>query len=220
MENRRSFLAQLTGLVSASGVLVVGRSATAGATPAAAAQAAGRKWDTTWLDSFKGRHKQVYDLIWHTLRPNTLNPPMNYLEAHKELSGLEFPDVNIAIGANSSCFPIMASDALWAKFKLGERYSIKDPATGQPATKNVYLGPATGGSGAGVRSLQARGALFMMCNNALLSTASEWSREVGTPAQELHAELIAGLNPGVKVVPALTWAVGALQERGFTYEKL
>ena len=33
-------------------------------------------------------------------------------------------------------------------------------------------------------------------------------------------EVRAGLNPGVKIVPALTWAVGMLQERGFTYEKL
>jgi hypothetical protein len=37
---------------------------------------------------------------------------------------------------------------------------------------------------------------------------------------EVDAEVRAGLNHGVKVVPALTWAVGMLQERGFTYEKL
>jgi intracellular sulfur oxidation DsrE/DsrF family protein len=71
-----------------------------------------------------------------------------------------------------------------------------------------------------VRSLQAKGAVFMMCNNSLQGLASEYARESGRTASELHAELIAGLHPGVKVVPALTWAIGMLQERGFTYEKL
>lgn len=220
MENRRSFLVHLTGLAAAGGVAGVSRSVEAGAAPTVVAQAALPKWDTTWLDSFKGRHKQVYDLLWHTLRPTTLNPPLNYLEAHKEVSGLAFPDVNVVVGANSTCLPIMASDALWSKFKLGERYNIKDPATGQPATRNVYLEPAAGGSGSSVKTLQAKGALFIMCNNALLSTAADWSRELGTTAPQLHAELTAGLHAGVKVVPALTWAVGMLQERGFTYEKL
>jgi len=222
MPNRRSFLTSLTGLASVGGVAIVSRSADAGIVRPPVVQAPvfpRQKWDTTWLASFKGRHKQVYDLLWHTLRPNTLNPPMNYFEIHKELSGLEFPDVNVVIGANSTSFPINASDALWAKFKLGERYDIKDPGTGKPATRNVYLG-APGATGSSVRTLQARGAVFLMCNNSLQGMATDWSREIGTSAADLHAELVAGLNPGVRVVPALTWAIGMLQEGGFTYEKL
>ncbi len=206
MKNRRSFLAQVTG------VAVAGGAAFRTGSLEAAERRAASTWDLAWLDGFKGKHKQVYDLMWHTLRPNTLNPPMNYLDIHKEIFGLEFPDINVAIGANSTGFPINASDALWTKFKLGERYTIKDPDTGQPATRNVYLGS--------VRALQSRGALFMMCNNALRGIARDFSRQAGTSESDMHAELIAGLNPGVRVVPALTWAVGMLQERGFTYEKL
>jgi intracellular sulfur oxidation DsrE/DsrF family protein len=217
--NRRSFLAQLTGLVSVGGVAIANRPAGAGARGIQAAVSTRQIWDTTWLDSLAGKHKQVYDLMWHTLRTNTLNPPMNYFDAHKEMSGLEFPDVNVVIGINSTPFPINASDALWAKFKLGERYNIKDPGTGQPATRNVYLG-TTGGTGSTVRALQARGAVFLMCNNSLQALAADWSREMGKTASELHAELVAGLNPGVWLVPALTWAVVTLQERGFTYERL
>lgn len=222
-QNRRAFLAHLTGLASVGGVAIVSRSADAGTVRSPAGQGAApaeQNWDTTWLASFKGKHKQVYDLMGHTLKPGTLNPPVNYLDVHKELSRLEFPDINVVIGANSSCFPLNASDALWEKFKLGERWNIKDPDTGQPATRNVYLGLTTGGSGSTVRALQARGALFLMCNNSLQGMTAGWSREMGKPASDLHAEVVAGLNPGVRVVPALTWAVGMLQERGFTYEKL
>jgi intracellular sulfur oxidation DsrE/DsrF family protein len=213
--NRRSFLERLTGLVG--GVAIVSRSAEVRAfTPQAPAP---HTWDTGWLSGLNGKHKQVYDLIWHTPRSNTLSPPMNYFDAHKEMSGLEFPDINVVIGINSTAYPINATDAMWAKFKLGERYAIKDPRNGQPATRNVYLGSADE-RGSTVKTLQAKGAVFLMCNNSLQAIASDWSREMGRPASELHAELIAGLNPNVKVVPALTWAVGTLQERGFTYERL
>jgi hypothetical protein len=60
----------------------------------------------------------------------------------------------------------------------------------------------------------------MQCNVALSGAIASLANEVGKPLPEIDAEVRAGLNPGVKVVPALTWAVGMLQERGFTYEKL
>src|SRR5262245_53323013 len=91
-DSRRSFLAQMTGLASLGGVVAGSRTVSA----QRAGQNAGssQKWDTAWLDGFKGKHKQLYDLMWHTLRPNTLNLPMFYL------------------GVNTS-FAINASDALW-----------------------------------------------------------------------------------------------------------
>jgi hypothetical protein len=217
---RRSFLTQMTGLASLGGVVAGERMVSA--------QRAGRsnqnperseKWDTAWLDGFKGKHKQLYDLMWHTLRPNTLNPPTFYLDVHRDVSSLEFPDVNVVIGVNTS-WALNASDALWEKYALGERSDVKDSATGKPALRNVYLGTGKGDTRSSVRSLQARGAVFIQCNVALSGAINGLAREFGKPQAEVDAEVRAGLNPGVKIVPALTWAVGMLQERGFTYEKL
>ena len=218
--NRRSFMARVTGLASVSSIALGATRTAAGATQTAQpGAAASRKWDTTWLDQFKGKHKQLYDLMWHTLRPNTLNPPNFYLDAVRDVSGLEYPDVNVVIGVNTS-FAINASDALWAKFKLGERFDVKDPVTGQPAVRNVYLGTGKDDKRSSVRLLQARGAVFIQCNVALRGAISSLATEFGRPVPEVDAEVVAGLNPGVRIVPALTWAVGMLQERGFTYEKL
>jgi hypothetical protein len=216
---RRTFLAQLTGLASIGGV-VAGEHRTAAQSGRPARNPSGaEKWDTAWLDSFKGKHKQLYDLMWHTLRPNTLNPPAFYLDVHRDVSGLEYPDVNVVIGVNTS-FALNASDALWAKYALGERFDVKDPSTGKPALRNVYLGTGKDDSRSSIRLLQARGAVFMQCNVALRGAISSLARDFGKPEAEMDAEVRAGLNPGVKIVPALTWAVGMLQERGFTYEKL
>ena len=221
-QKRRSFLGRFTGLASLTGIALGARRVDAHQAPQPPAQpraSAPQKWETAWLDEFKGRHKQLYDLMWHTLRPNTLNPPTAYFETHREISGLEYPDVNVVIGVNTS-FAINASDALWAKFKLGERFEIKDSATGQPAVRNVYLGTGKDDTRGSVKLLQARGAVFIQCNVALNGAIASLANDFGRPRAEVDAEVRAGLNPGVKIVPALTWAVGMLQERGFTYEKL
>ena len=144
---------------------------------------------------------------------------MFYLDVHRDVSGLEYPDVDVVVGVNTS-FAINASDALWAKFKLGERFDIKDPATGQPAVRNVYLGTGKGDTRSSVRLLQARGAVFIQCNVALRGAISGLAADFKRPVPDVQAEVVAGLNPGVRIVPALTWAVGMLQERGFTYERL
>ena len=219
---RRSFLTRFAGLASVTGVAMAPHRAAASDVPEQPAQpraSATQKWDTAWLDEFKGRHKQLYDLMWHTLRPNTLNPPMFYFDTHREVSGLEYSDVNVVVGINTT-FAINASDALWAKFKLGERFEIKDPATGQPAVRNVYLGTGKDDTRSSVRLLQARGAVFIQCNVALSGAIASLATDSGRPRAEVDAEVRAGLNPGVRIVPALTWAVGMLQERGFTYERL
>jgi hypothetical protein len=46
------------------------------------------------------------------------------------------------------------------------------------------------------------------------------ARATNTPAADLRAELVAGFNPGVTLVPAHALATGLVQERGFTYEKV
>ena len=45
------------------------------------------------------------------------------------------------------------------------------------------------------------------------------ARATGKPAADVRADLVAGLNPAVRLVPAHTMMIGLAQERGFTYEK-
>jgi hypothetical protein len=215
MTSRRSFVTALTSLAG----LTIARASAQTPTPQAPRAAA--DWDMSWLDRFKGRHKQVFDVGSFDLSTDTpLRVPMNYLDTFRDVYHLEPPDVNIAIGIARTAFPMNASDAIWQKYKLGERWNIKDPSTGQPATRNIFLGQASGGDRATVRALQARGAFFWQCNVALGAVVGMLARATSTPAADLRAELVAGLNPGVTLVPAHALATGLVQERGFTYEKV
>jgi len=212
MQNRRSFVSVLA---SFAGLAALDVPASAQA-PAGGAVAAG-PWDLTWFDAFKGAHKQMYDYGTFELSGDTrpLRFVMNYLDTYRAVFGLDGAAVNTAVGASRSAFPINVSDAIWQKYKIGERWKIEDPATKQPSVRNIFLdgGPAS------VKALQARGTAFWQCNVALTAIAGQLAQATGGTAADVRAELIAGLNPGVHLVPAHVMAIGIAQEHGFTYMK-
>lgn len=213
--DRRSFLSAvgaLAGLAALDPRL-------AAATPARPG-GQGRQWDFTWLDRLTGTHRQVFDVGSTDI---ALRVVANYLDAFRDHFKLEHPEVNAVVGIAGHAFPINASDALWVKYGLGEKWEIRDPDTGTWAVRNVFaVSPPPRGFRPSdtVPALQARGAIFWQCNNALAGIAQRFAPETGTPAPEIHRELAAGLLPGVIVVPAHTMLIGLTQERGCTYERL
>ena len=211
--DRRTFLATLGGLAALAN--------------SAGAQAPGQRpaaapIDISWIDALKGKHKQVFDLGSFDLSVDSpLRQPVTYFAAHREVSHLEPPDdVNVIVAISHKAFAMNATDALWAKYKLGEHWRIKDPATGNPSVHNVFLGEGSRAGSATVRGLQARGVVFWQCNFALGSVSTELAQATGTKPDEVRADLLAGLVSGVRLVPAHTWGIGYVQEHGFTYEKL
>jgi hypothetical protein len=215
VQDRRTFLTAVVGLASLPSLA----SAQGGQAPAPAVAG---PIDITWFDAFKGKHKQVFDLGSFDLSVDSpLRQPVTYFAGHREVSKLEPPnDINVLVAISHKAFPMNATDALWEKLKLGELWNIKDPQTGKPATRNMFLGAGATPGGATVRGLQARGVVFWQCNFALGSVAAEIAQKTGAKVQDLRTDLAGGLLPGVRLVPAHTWAIGFVQERGFTYEKL
>lgn len=211
LHNRRSFvslLASAAGLAALDGQL---------AAQAPAGAAAGQ-WDLTWFDQFKGKHKQMYDYgtfdVTNDTRP--LRFVRNYLDAYRDVFGLQFPDINTAVGSSRAGFPMNASDAVWQKYKIGERWKITDPETKQPSVRNIFL---SDGGAVSVKALQASGTVFWQCNVALGAIARELAQGSQIPVADVRADLVAGLNPGVRLVPAHVMAIGIAQEHGFTYMK-
>src|SRR6185295_7958430 len=132
-QNRRSFV---TVLASFAGMAALD----AQAPPPAAPPAASGQWDLGWFDALKGRHKQMYDYgTWDLGEdPRPLRFVKNYLDTYRDVFALQSPDVNTAVGISRS-IAINLSDALWLKYKIGERYKIADPATKQPSVRNIFL---------------------------------------------------------------------------------
>jgi hypothetical protein len=170
------------------------------------------------VDDLKGQHKQVFDMADSdpAAQPPPLRLPRNYLDAFRDVYKVEFPEVRIVIGISGHAFPVNASDRLWEKYALGESRKIIDPVTKQPAVRNVFMDDST----MGVKALVARGAIFWQCNIALNNVAQQLAAARKLPVADVYADLRAGLNPGVRLVPSHVMALGLVQEHGLTYAKI
>ena len=206
-------MSALTSLVGVAAIDVA-------ASPAAAqsASAAAPAWDLKWMDDLKAKHRQVFDLgeVNLVADPRPLRFPRNYLDAFRDVFALDFPEVKTIVGISGTAFGINASDRLWDKYALGERSKIMDPATKQPAIRNVFLNEES----LGVKALQARGTIFWQCNIALNNIAQQLATARQLAVADVRADLLAGLNPGVRLVPSHVMAMGLVQERGVTYVRI
>jgi len=209
--DRRRFFATLTAVAGALSL------------PLETAEALPRSddWDLRWLDRLTGKHKQVFDVGKMEEGDNPLRTVRNYLNAMRDVLHLPDGELNAVVAIAGSGFPINAGHDLWVAFDLGEKWKIKDPKTNEWSKRNVFLGDDPDDKRTdSVRALQGRGAIFWQCNNALNGVASWLAHDAGRPVADVRAQLLAGLNPGVILVPAHTMLLGLVQERGCTYEKL
>jgi hypothetical protein len=213
-QTRRSFMSVLSSVAGMTAIQAIGTEAAA-QTPAASTQ----NWDLQWIDDLKSaQHKQVFDMLETdpVSQPPPLRLPRNYMDSFRDVYKLESPKVRTIVGIAGRAFSVNASDRLWEKYALGEHYKITDPATKQPAVRNIFMDDPT----LGVKALQARGTIFWQCAIALGNVAQQLATARKRPVADVRADLLAGLNPGVHVVPSHVFAIGLVQEHGATYVKI
>lgn len=220
MSERREFLETLAlgGMALAVGACAARSSANAAPLPAAPPAAKEGPWDSSWLDRLTAKHKQVFDVPAYA-GGDPLLYARNYFNAHRDAFATTYPDVQAVMGIHGEAYPIVFSDAIWAKYDFGRRVKAIDPRTGKAALRNVLWQPHEGEEAYdySVNALQPRGAVFIFCNNVLRFVTRTLAGETGATYAATRSELIAGLLPNVTVVPAMVVAIGLAQERGCTY---
>ncbi len=210
LPSRRSFMSLMSWLAGATAIPA--------AVEAAQAPAAAQNWDLRWIEDLKGQHKMVFDMADAdpASQPPPLRLPRNYMDTFRDVYKLEFPEVRTLVGISGRAFPVNATDRIWEKYGLGEQMRIVDPATKQPAVRNIFMDDAT----LGVKALQARGTIFWQCAIAVGAVAQQLATAKNLPVADVRADLLAGLNPGVKLVPSHVMAMSLVQERGVNYVKM
>lgn len=84
------------------------------------------------------RLRQLYQ--W----PNIANPII-FANIANGLNGFQFSynvpadDIQVVVQAYFSANAATYDDQIWAKYRLGEALNVKDPATGAPATRNIWV---------------------------------------------------------------------------------
>jgi len=125
-----------------------------------------------WLDRLKGKHRQLFD-VPDPEGGTVLRHVRNYLDAWRDAYGVGEQDVNVVVTLYARTTPLGLQDAMWAKYKLGAALNITDPTTNAPLVRNWFAHSqagdpvADGEPGTSMETLQRRGVIFALCNNAL-----------------------------------------------------
>src|SRR5258707_2082977 len=169
----------------------------------------------TWLNRITGKHKMVFDapevnggmpVVWPRVWLNTNND--NYGTTDAQNSGV--------VILRHASIPLAMVDGLWAKYKLGEVFDLKDGDA--PATRNVFAKPLPLQlPGTGAEQLLAKAVMFGVCNVVLTSYSGAVAQKMGMDAAAVKADWVAGLIPGCQVVPSGVLAVSRTQEHGCAY---
>jgi len=199
---RRSFLARLAAL---GGALSVALPSVAVAQPSRAPTHPA----DAWLDELRGLHKNIFDCI------SVENASMGFAFARNFFTAntgpvyqLKDADVNAIVCVRHLASVFGFSDAMWAKYKLGESQKVLE--AGGPAAKNPHATTAN--------ELAKRGGIVAVCGIATGRIARTVAADAGMNAADVETELRANLvTPTARVVAAGVIVTNRAQEKGFSY---
>jgi intracellular sulfur oxidation DsrE/DsrF family protein len=177
-----------------------------------------------WLGPLKGKYRQLFDFNAHGDGLPMIHMH-NFIETLKSAYGAKPADINV-VGTFYGGTTVLAwNDAMWAKYKIGTALNLTDPETKSPVARNWFFQPKKTDpvflngmlADASIQNLTARGATFLMCNNAFRFWTMRLAGLGLGRAEDIAADIKANLLPGVVIVPAMVIAIGAAQQRGLTY---
>ena len=205
---RRGFLGRFAAAAMGIGV--------AGLTPEAALAAASKPADPkleAWFGKLTGKHRVVFDAPAANSGFPAIWPRVYHLTTDASYPGEGSSSMIIL---RHEGLPLAFQDYLWSKYKLGEQFNIK--MGDAPATKNPYA-TITGLPlpGLGIAELLKTGTLVGACDVAMTVYSSGAAQKMGLDPATVKKEWIAGLLPGVMLVPSGVMAVARAQDQGARY---
>jgi intracellular sulfur oxidation DsrE/DsrF family protein len=129
-------------------------------------------------------------------------------------------DLTAMIVLRSKAIPLALEDKIWTKFKLGKMFKLVDYGTNAAAERNLYWSPKAGEmpeDGMSIKALMERGAKFCVCETAIKMSSRMYAKAKSLDVEEVKNEWIAGILPGIQLVPSGVWALNRAQESGCSY---
>ncbi len=171
-----------------------------------------------WFDKIKGKHKIVFDSMTEN-EGHQVVFAYTFMTTNNKTGTLD-QELSALVVLRNKAIPLAMDDASWKKYKLGKMFKIIDMAYNATAERNLYWDPKEGEMpepGMSIKALQARGVLFCVCETALTLMSKQYARSKSLDPAEVKKEWIAGLIPGIQLVPSGVWAIDRAQEHGCSY---
>lgn len=191
--------------------------------PQQAPQPQATQWDDTWATQLAAaKYRAVID-----------SPEMGegdffwaasaFIDGCKAALGASDEEVGVAVVIRHAAIAAAYNDAIWAKYDLGKRLKVKDPATNKNAKRNPFLLVPEGVTNiewmrpVTITALGAKGVTFPCCNRAtrfLSSQIAGWSKQ---EREAVYTELKANLVPGARLQPTGLYATMRAQQVGAAF---
>jgi intracellular sulfur oxidation DsrE/DsrF family protein len=184
-----------------------------------------------WFKQIKGKHRIVFDAT----QPHEVFPfawPAVFLMTN-EATGTPSKENTVVVILRHNAIPYAFEDRLWAKYNFGEVFKASEigPAFKAADYKTAasvrnpfwkpkmgdFQVPGIGSVAIGINDLQEQGVMFCVCNAAITVYSTAISQGMNMSPEEVKKDWLAGLLPGIQVVPSGVWAVGRAQEHGCAY---
>ncbi|MEO9047376.1 MAG: hypothetical protein ABI331_08040 [Gemmatimonadaceae bacterium] len=213
--SRRTFVTHLAALAGAS--VLLPETSRAGS-PLSDATAPGDEPEP-WLVALTAKHRMLFHS--HENYGNGIFYATRYKNDYPKDYGVTPADVNSVLAAHGRTGVVTYTDAAWEKYDLGKMFEVKeDPKSAKFATRNIFL-KGTDDDDPGVQDALNSGVVVLTCHNALRGMAGGLAKakdkKFGTK-EEIEADLIASIVPGVILVPAMVIAIERAQKQGCAYQ--
>ena len=218
LSNRRNFLGRIATGAAAFGAATLIDPIRLAAEAAKTMSPADEKSLQSWYGKLRGKHRQVFDcmmadggmpLAWARV----------FLMTNKAV-GVKGDDYSAVLILRHESIPLAMEDRLWAKYKFGQTFKINDAKMSTPATRNLFWQPKQGElplPGMAVNELLDSGVLVGVCDMAITVYSKMAAGQMEMGAEECKKDWLAGVLPGIQVVPSGVLAVNRAQEHGCTY---
>jgi intracellular sulfur oxidation DsrE/DsrF family protein len=185
-----------------------------------------------WFKKLKGKK---HSIVFDATRPHEIMPfvwPRIFLVTNAATGSAE-KDCGVVVVLRHDAIPYAFEDRLWEKYhfadvfkahEIGGAFQAADAATAANVRnpfwkpkKGDFKAPGFGDVEIGINELQASGVMFCVCNAAMTVYSNVLAMQMNMDPKDVMKDWMAGLLPGVQVVPSGVWAVGRAQENGCQY---
>ena len=181
-----------------------------------------------WFNKINGKHRMILDFADPKQGHDSILPfawPKVFLLTNAA-TGTPEKESTVVVVMRHNAIPYAFEDRLWAKYKLGEAFDIKDDTTGAPALRNRfwkpnpgYSVPGVGPVPIGINELQDSGVMFCLCNMAITVNSAKVAEKMKLKHADVMNDWLSGILPGIQLVPSGLWAIGRAQEHKCAYIK-
>jgi hypothetical protein len=189
--------------------------------PPASMPVAPKTWDASWMNRITAKHKAIFDSP-EINDATALYHAMMYLDSVKDVFGTGDSDASVVVVLRHRAVPLLFNDAMWAKYDMGTATKTTDQKTGKRVTRNIYYQHVDAKRNptpddkptATIKSLSARGVIFVGCDLATRAFSSRAAAATKQPSQQVYEEIKANLIPGATLMPTGVFATLLAQEVG------